>query len=72
MNRFIIEHASRGAFVGMNHNGNGDWAPRFRWSILRTDPEVLWWPTREQAERMLATVRRQAPKAYIVPLTMRR
>lgn len=72
MTRFVIEHASRGAYVGMEHpDGSSDWRPHFRWSIPRTDPQVMWWTDRAMAECELAKVRKHAPKAYIVPLSTR-
>lgn len=72
MTRFIIEHASRGSYVGMDwSNTSTHYVPRFRWSIPRTDPQVQWWPHREHAERELAKVRKTVPKAYIVPITTR-
>lgn len=71
--RFIIEHATRGSFVGFDYTRqNGNWKPHFRWSISRTDPAVMWWPDRATAERELGKVRKHAPKAYIVPLSGRK
>jgi hypothetical protein len=68
--RFIIEHASRGAFIEFhNATASGEVRPRFRWSCLRTDPDVRWWYHREHAERVLAQVLPFARQAYIVELS---
>lgn len=50
---YIIEHSSRGVYVGMLSTGK----PQFKYSILRSDGKVFH--TEEAAREQLSLIRRQ-------------
>lgn len=67
-NYWIIESEHRGCYCGGDFDGpwvnhQPQWRPRFRWSILRTDPAVIRFMTKEAAEKELHKVTTFAPKA---------
>ena len=54
MRAYGIEHRSRGVFVGWDWNSKGEWVPKFRWSIYRTEGKVFWSleKAREEIDKM--------------------
>lgn len=69
--RYVIEHRSRGVFVGFdNHHITGEWVPKFRWSISRIDPSVQFFYSEEGAKKELVKISAKVTKCYIIPLTI--
>lgn len=67
--RYIIEHKSRGAFVGFKrHHLTGEFEPRFMWSVARSDPKVLRFLTEAKAKEELAVITRHVTNCHILPL----
>lgn len=64
---WIIESATRGCFTGFDWTGGGNWAPRFRHAVARTDESVKRYHTEDAASRDLAKVREActSAKAYV-------
>lgn len=70
--RWRIEHESRGIYTGFdNHLGTGRWSPKFRYSILRDDPQAWFSDDTDRAIEELTRVMAHAPKAYLIK-TLRR
>lgn len=72
--RYIIEHPTRGAFVEFHHSPTtGEWQPRFSYKGLRTDPCTKWWPDQASAQRMLTRIlaHNRTRGAYVLQLPAR-
>lgn len=68
-NLYVIEHPSRGCYVGHDQNSNHDMMPKFRWSIPRTHADVKVFMDRKTAEEKMAAMK--IPKLSIIALTGR-
>jgi len=70
---WIIEHPSRGAYIGHDKYGNGTrWnenRPRFSWSVLRSDQKVRRFSTLDEAKESLDSFPYQdRPKCYVLSM----
>jgi hypothetical protein len=66
---WVIEHRSRGCFVGMIHSDEKSaWTPRFRWSILRSDPQVVRYRSEAAARLGLRKLSDHVKGCYLVAM----
>lgn len=56
MEYYVIEHPTRGFYVGHDFNDNMEWVPKFRWSISPRDDDVEKFWSGRPAEAILRTV----------------
>lgn len=67
----VIEHRSRGVYVGFEiMRTSGEWMPRFRWSIPRSDGERFY--NLDHARREMSKIEKAGvEKCYFVTLDKR-
>jgi hypothetical protein len=63
---YVIEHPTRGCFVGTNAEYGKPSKARFRWSIPRTDKSIIRYADRAKADKMLETL--GVKRCYVVAL----
>lgn len=55
---WVIENRHRGAYIGHGDDANGNWVPKFRWSIPLTHVQVIRFLVESDAQKALDGIKK--------------